>query len=93
MHGPDGVDDENQVAYLEILPPQRLSYRHSGLEETADIQFQTTASFADIGGKTELTLWMVFPSKDERDRVVRERGAIEGGKQTLERFAEKQAKG
>lgn len=31
---------------------------------------------------------MVFPSKDARDRVVRDFGAIEGGKQTLERAAE-----
>jgi uncharacterized protein YndB with AHSA1/START domain len=31
---------------------------------------------------------MVFPSKEARDRVVRDYGAIEGGRQTLERAAE-----
>ncbi|RXK56902.1 SRPBCC domain-containing protein [Oleiharenicola lentus] len=31
---------------------------------------------------------MVFPSKEARDRVVRDFGAVEGGKQTLERAAE-----
>jgi hypothetical protein len=30
----------------------------------------------------------VFPTPAERDRVVKEYGAIEGGKQTLERLAE-----
>jgi hypothetical protein len=35
---------------------------------------------------------MVFPSASERDRVVREFGAIEGGKQTLERLHEHLAK-
>ena len=35
---------------------------------------------------------MVFPSAAERDRVVKEFGAIEGGKQTLEKLGEYLAK-
>jgi hypothetical protein len=31
---------------------------------------------------------MVFPPADDRDFVVKEFGAIEGGKQTLERLGE-----
>jgi uncharacterized protein YndB with AHSA1/START domain len=34
---------------------------------------------------------MVFPSKEARDRVVRDYGAIEGGQQTLERLGEELA--
>jgi len=30
----------------------------------------------------------VFPTSAERDRVVKEFGAVEGGKQTLERLGE-----
>jgi hypothetical protein len=33
-------------------------------------------------------MWMLFPSASARDAVVREYGAIEGGKQTLQRLAE-----
>jgi len=39
-------------------------------------------------GKTKVTIRMVFPSPCTRDLVVREFGAIEGGKQTLERLGE-----
>jgi uncharacterized protein YndB with AHSA1/START domain len=51
-----------------------------------------TVTFANQGGKTRLTLRSVFPSAAERDKVVREYGAIEGGKQTLDRLAEHLAK-
>jgi hypothetical protein len=40
------------------------------------------------GGKTKVTIRMVFPSSSDRDFVVKEFGAIEGGKQTLERLGE-----
>lgn len=39
-------------------------------------------------GKTKVTIHMVFPTAADRDRVVKEYGAIEGGKQTLGRLAE-----
>ena len=39
-------------------------------------------------GKTKVTIRMVFASAADRDFVVKEFGAIEGGKQTLERLAE-----
>jgi uncharacterized protein YndB with AHSA1/START domain len=45
------------------------------------------------GRKTRLTIRQVFPSKEDRDRVVRDYGAIEGGKQTLGRLAEHLAAG
>jgi uncharacterized protein YndB with AHSA1/START domain len=39
-------------------------------------------------GKTKVTIRMVFPSAADRDFIVKEFGAIEGGKQTLERLSE-----
>jgi uncharacterized protein YndB with AHSA1/START domain len=44
-------------------------------------------TFEDLGGKTRLTMRMVFPSAVERDRVAEKYGAVEGAKQTLERLA------
>jgi hypothetical protein len=44
------------------------------------------------GNKTKVTIRMVFPSAAERDHVVKEFGAIEGGKQTLERLGDYLAK-
>ena len=40
-----------------------------------------------VGGRTKVTGRMVFPSAEERNKVVKEFGAIEGGKQTLGRLA------
>src|SRR5262249_32473036 len=42
----------------------------------------------DNGGKTRLTMRSLFESAAERNQVVEKYGAIEGGKQTLERLAE-----
>jgi uncharacterized protein YndB with AHSA1/START domain len=32
MHGPDGRDYQNRITYEEVVPPQRLVYRHGGGE-------------------------------------------------------------
>ena len=84
MHGPDGVDYDNKIVYLEIVEPERLVYMH-GDEVEAD-QFQTTVTFEEQTGKTRLTMRALFPSAAQRDYVVREFGAVEGGQQTLDRL-------
>jgi uncharacterized protein YndB with AHSA1/START domain len=43
-------------------------------------------------GKTQVTIRMVFASAEDRDKIVKEYGAIEGGKQTLARLGEQLAK-
>lgn len=87
MHGPDGTDYENCITYDEIVRPERLVYSHGGGEEVEPVRFQTTVTFEDHGGKTRLTMRMVFPSAAERDRVAEKYGAIEGAQQTLARLA------
>jgi uncharacterized protein YndB with AHSA1/START domain len=86
MHGPDGRDYENLVTYLEVSKPKRLVYNHGGVGDTEDIRFRATVTFRPVGDKTEVTLRSVFPTAAERNRVVREFGAIEGGEQTLQRL-------
>lgn len=87
MHGPDGVDYGNHVAYTEVTRPERIAYRQSGEGSTAAIRFETLVTFTDFGGTTELELRSTFPTAAERDLVVEKYGAIEGGKQTLGRLA------
>jgi len=78
MHGPDGRDYQNHVVYREIVRPERLAYSHTG----EGVDFESTITFAvEQGTKTKLTLRMVFATTAERDRVEKEFGAIEGGKQ------------
>ncbi len=86
MHGPDGRDYQNLITYLEVSKPKRLVYEHSGVGDTEDIKFHATVTFKPVGNKTEITLRSAFATAEERDRVVKEYGAIEGGKQTLERL-------
>jgi uncharacterized protein YndB with AHSA1/START domain len=88
MHGPDGRDYENRITFNEIVKPERLVYSHDGGEDVEDVQFRTTVTFEDLGGKTKLTMRGVFPTAAERDRVAKEYGAIEGAQQTLARLAE-----
>ena len=88
MHGPDGRDYENRIVYDEIVKPERITYRHGGGDDVEPVTFHTTVTFEDLGGKTRLTMRAIFPSAAERDRVVKEVGAVEGAKQTLGRLAE-----
>jgi uncharacterized protein YndB with AHSA1/START domain len=88
MHGPDGTDYNNRVTFRELAPPERLAYVHDDDGEGAIGEFNSTVTFEDLGDKTRVTMRSQFASKAERDRVVEEFGAIEGGKQTLARLAE-----
>lgn len=91
MHGPDGRDYENNITYLEVVAPERLSYKHGGDQDREPVNFQVTVRFTPegIGGeKTRLDMRMIFPSKAARDFVIREYNAVEGGKQTMGRLAE-----
>jgi uncharacterized protein YndB with AHSA1/START domain len=91
MHGPDGRDYDNIITYLEVVEPERLTYKHGGAKDTEPVNFQATVTFdpqGPNGEKTKVTMRSLFPSQAARDFVVREVNAIEGGKQTLQRLAE-----
>lgn len=87
MHGADGTDYPNRVVYIEVLKPERLVYFHSGDAEDDPAQFHVTLTLAEQDGKTGLTLRMQFASAEEREHVIQQFGAIEGGNQTLDRLA------
>lgn len=86
MHGPDGIDYLNRVHYLEVVKPSHMTYQHGGEGEHEPIQFHVTVTFEEYDGKTTVTLHSTFPTPEERDKVIREHGALEGGKQTLARL-------
>jgi uncharacterized protein YndB with AHSA1/START domain len=91
MVGPDGREYPNRIIYLEVAPPERLRYRHAGDPDTEPVNFEVLVSFereAGAPGRTRVTMRSIFPSRQALEFVVREYGAIEGGKQTFERLAE-----
>jgi uncharacterized protein YndB with AHSA1/START domain len=83
MHGPDGTDYQNKIVFLEIVKPERIVYDH-----VSGPKFHVTVTFEEQGGRTKLTLRMLFATAAERDNVVEKFGAIEGAKQTLGRLAD-----
>jgi len=88
MHGPDGRDYQNRITFIEIVPPERLVYRHGGDKDVEPVSFEVRITFSDEGGKTRMHWRMIFPSKNARDYTVRTYGAEEGLRQTLARLEE-----
>ena len=81
MHGPDGVDYKNKSIFEEIVTPERIVFSH-----LSGPAFRMTATFDEGGGRTTVTMQMVFESTKERDQAVKVFGAVEGAKQTLARL-------
>ena len=81
MTGADGKVWPNLITYREIEPMSRMAYDHG--EPGAPRQFEAELSFGTKDGGTLVTLRTVFPSREARDHVVMDFGALEGGAQTL----------
>ena len=94
MRGPDGTNYPNKSIFKEIVKPERIVFSHGGKREGGPgVNFVSTWSFEKLAAdKTRVTIRMVFPAAADRDFVVKEFGAIEGGQQTLERLGEYLAK-
>ena len=90
MRGPDGAKYPNKSIFKEIVAPEKIVFSHGGgREEGPGVSFVSTWTFDELAPKkASVAIRMVFPSASERDFVVKEFGAIEGGKQTLERLGE-----
>ena len=88
MHGPDGAAYPNHTMFKEVLKPERVVFTNTGGKTKQDVQFESTWTFEDLGGKTRVTIRMVFATAQECERVAREYGAVEGGHQTLARLSE-----
>jgi uncharacterized protein YndB with AHSA1/START domain len=90
MHGPDGVNYPNEKVFKEIVKPEKIVFSHGGRRENGpSVDAIATWTFDAVeNNKTRVTIRMVFPSATDRDFVVKEFGAIEGGRQTLERLGE-----
>ena len=90
MHGPDGADYPNKSVFMEVVPQERVVYFHGGGREGGTgVHFVATWTFAALeAGRTLLTVCLECASAADRDVLVREFRAIEGGTQTLEKLGE-----
>ena len=53
MHGPDGRDYPNKIIFLEVDPPKKLMYKHSGDDDTDPVSFHVTITFENLGKKNQ----------------------------------------
>jgi Uncharacterized conserved protein len=88
MHGPDGVDYPNKIVFKKVVKPEYLEYSHGSDDEDHPGNFEVTVHFREKGKQTEITMRMVFRSKDERDIVIEKYGALEGNTQTMNKLEE-----
>jgi uncharacterized protein YndB with AHSA1/START domain len=89
MHGPDGANYPGKIVFSEVVKPERIVLTHSGGKEGGRVvNFKSTWTFEAEGDQTRVTIRMVFDSLEAREFVAKEHGAIEGGKQTLQRLGE-----
>lgn len=89
MTGPDGTKYPSLARFEEIIEPERVVYTNCwGRSGGPRAGYRTTATFKDVGGKTELTMRVVFDTAEARELAVKEYGAIEGGKQSMARLEE-----
>ncbi len=86
MHGPDGMNFPNRIVFIEIVRPERLVYDHGDDVDDGPPSFRSVVTFEDLGTKTRLTMRSVFATAEQRDFVVREYHAIEGGQQHVGRL-------
>jgi uncharacterized protein YndB with AHSA1/START domain len=94
MHGPDGADYPNKSVFTEVVKPERIAYSHGGGRKGGPgVRFEATWTFEAVDdGRTRLTIRQVFASAADRDRIIKEFNAVEGGQQTLARLAQELAR-
>ena len=87
MHGLDGTDYPNRCRYSAIIPEMGFRYSQSGGRAGDMTGFEGEVRLEPVQDLTRVVIELHFASAADRDRVVRDYGALEGGHQTLARLA------
>ncbi len=85
LRGPDGKDMGMRGVYREIVPPERSVHMESFDDYPGESQ--VTAVFVEQGGKTTLTVTVLYPSREVRDAVIQS-GMEHGAAESYDRLAE-----
>ena len=81
----DGKDFPNYVVWKEIVPPERIVWTYSNRKDDPHA-VESILTLAERGAATEVTLRLVFASKEMRDQAA-QYGAVEGAQQSLDLLA------
>ncbi len=85
MRGPDGKDMGMRGVYREIVPPERSVHMESFDDYPGESQ--VTAVLVEEGGKTTLTVTVLYPSEEIRDIVIKS-GMEHGAAESYDKLAE-----
>jgi uncharacterized protein YndB with AHSA1/START domain len=85
LRGPDGKDMGMRGVYREIVPPERSVHTESFDDFPGESQ--VTAVFIEHGGKTTLTVTVLYPSQEVRDAVLQS-GMEHGAAESYDKLAE-----
>lgn len=77
-----GGEFPNHVVWKEIVKPERIVWLYGMADDTVE----TTVTLDDRGASTEITLRLLFGSKEQREQAEKY-NAAGGAKQTLDRLA------
>jgi uncharacterized protein YndB with AHSA1/START domain len=87
MHGPDGRDYPNCVAYTRVEPVSFLAWAHDD-DSGGEPWFHVTITFEAQGERTLVTMRHIFPSGAARDANIEISGAVEGAVGTTNRLSD-----
>ena len=77
MHGPDGTDYPNRIAFTRVEPAALLAWAHDD-DSGGEPWFHVAVTFEDLGERTRLTLRHIFPSGAARDHNIASYGSLQG---------------
>ncbi len=86
MHGPDGVNYDNHMKYLEVSEPKKLVYEQGG-SATSKRLFTVTVMFSEEHGKTKMDMTMKLPTAEAAE-TTRQIIKKANGFSTWDRLAE-----
>ena len=76
MHGPDGREYQNRCMYTEVIPSERISFKHGVGEDVEQVSHETTATFEDVGGQTKVTMRMIFATPEQLAFVLDRKSVV-----------------
>jgi uncharacterized protein YndB with AHSA1/START domain len=86
IQGPDGTTYPNHWTWKEIVPPERIVYLY-GMGKDDPHAVPTTVTLVEKGTTTEVTIRILYGSKEERDEKVAKYHAAQGAKASLHSLA------
>lgn len=80
MHGPDGIDYDNECEFIEVEKPSKLSWNH-----LSEPPFQVTVTFDEVSkGSAKVTFRMLFNTAAECETI--KKYALAANEQNMEKL-------